>query len=122
MSSSHTARLQLLCQLRNQLKELRKSLACCPVRIYGASLLLVYEGSLSNTNTSADPVSCINHDSPLHSRSLPIQVRLIDFAHSSFVDPSEGPDQGALFGIDNMIRILGDIVDTHEIALDCASV
>ncbi|KAL2920189.1 hypothetical protein HK105_200256 [Polyrhizophydium stewartii] len=79
-----------VCQrLIGQLGRLRETLAASPVRLYGASALVVYEGM----RTAGAPRT---------------DVRLIDFVHSKFVDDADGPDTGALFGVDNLLGLVRD--------------
>nr|XP_015197903.1 PREDICTED: inositol hexakisphosphate kinase 3 isoform X1 [Lepisosteus oculatus] len=69
-------------------------------RFYSSSLLLIYEGV----------------ESP--SASPSVDVRMIDFAHTTFrgahhphTPAYDGPDQGYIFGLDNLIGILKEIRD-----------
>ncbi|KAJ3024221.1 hypothetical protein HKX48_004494 [Thoreauomyces humboldtii] len=62
------------------------------VRLYGASLLVVYD-----EDGAAD-------------------CRVIDFAHSHVVDVVEGPDAGALFGVRNLVAILEALIEESALA------
>ena len=85
----------LVARLQAILGELER---CERVRLYSSSLLFVYEGDPSVTDASR------------------CDVRLIDFAHSTMDatadddDCADGPDQGYLMGLRNLIRFLGAIV------------
>lgn len=65
-------------------------------RFYGTSLLIIHEGC---TNRSL--------------KRCPVDVRLIDFAHTicdySNTKSSMGPDKGLLFGLENIMRLLDDL-------------
>lgn len=75
-----------------RLKALANKLRTVNERYYGASVLIIYEGSNAWNEAVMEP----------H-----VDVRLIDFAHSH-VETDESDDlydTGALFGIENMIKI-----------------
>lgn len=65
-------------------------------KFYSSSLLLVYEGA------SKDLAPC-NAD-----------VRMIDFAHTQWLDTEAEPDKGYILGIENLIRILKQVVEESE--------
>ncbi|KRX90416.1 Inositol hexakisphosphate kinase 1, partial [Trichinella pseudospiralis] len=70
-------------------------------RFYSSSLLVIYEGH-----------ACANQDSF-------IDVRIIDFGHSTSVcfendPPHHGPDKGYLRGVDNLIDILGRLLENSS--------
>eukprot|EP00842_Homolaphlyctis_polyrhiza_P006518 jgi/Hompol1/6868/HPOL_004182-RA len=73
--------------IRSKLSELHALMQTLPVRIYGGSVLIIYEGDPSSDQ---DPR---------------IEVRLIDFANADFVDPEMGPDTGLLLGLANLIHL-----------------
>ncbi|EGF80710.1 hypothetical protein BATDEDRAFT_36919 [Batrachochytrium dendrobatidis JAM81] len=93
---------------RDLLVQLRSVLKSIPLRIYGASVLLVYEGDPSawNRAISQDSDCPVNSLSNLH----PVQVHLLDFSHSSFVDDGQGPDTEVLFALDNLICIINSML------------
>jgi len=63
-------------------------------RLYSTSLLFVWEGDEEYEKSLKD-------------------LRLIDFAHS-YLDQHEGQDEGALFGIRNLIALLEDLLQKLE--------
>lgn len=65
-------------------------------KFYSSSLLLVYEGA------SRDLAPC-NAD-----------VRMIDFAHTQWKDTETEPDLGYVLGIENLIRILKQVVAENK--------
>ncbi|KAE9548891.1 hypothetical protein FO519_007900 [Halicephalobus sp. NKZ332] len=79
-----------------KVKKMRETIAKIDgLRLYGASLLIVFEGDPGETNTKLD-------------------ARLIDFANATCDgingSPHAGCDSGTLFGIDNLIKLLSDLV------------
>uniref|UniRef100_F6ZUQ2 Kinase n=1 Tax=Ciona intestinalis TaxID=7719 RepID=F6ZUQ2_CIOIN len=82
-------------------------------RFYSCSVLLIYEGQLETEDESQ--TKCSNSSTPSSSPAdcpPSVDVRLIDFAHYCFHDHvvHPGPDGGFLFGIDNVIALLGDML------------
>ena len=82
-----TAVLNIINRFVTLLTSLSDAIKASPVRLYGASVLLVYNGNSASTSTNDQLIN----------------VFLLDFAHSSFVDNVF--DQGALFGVQNLIRL-----------------
>uniref|UniRef100_A0A8C4N2L5 Kinase n=1 Tax=Eptatretus burgeri TaxID=7764 RepID=A0A8C4N2L5_EPTBU len=108
-------------------------------RFYSSSLLVIYEGkerkavearrSLSEASTFQEncpqgkPHTLVAaaqmHQGNSISVSPKVDVRMIDFAHSTFEgfrdDKTihDGPDRGYLFGLENLIKLLEDI-QAHE--------
>ncbi|KAI8919435.1 hypothetical protein DFJ77DRAFT_278157 [Powellomyces hirtus] len=79
-----------------KLVTIRVALQQACVRLYGGSVLIVYQDEDSvNKTAMAD-------------------VRLIDFAHSHVAAESEGPDEGVLFGVNNLIRMIEDLIAEAE--------
>ncbi|KND01030.1 uncharacterized protein SPPG_04123 [Spizellomyces punctatus DAOM BR117] len=68
-----------LTALREKLTILLHRLETARVRLYGASILLIYEGS-------------------------DVDARIIDFAHSHVESEQAGPDEGAVFGVRNLLQ------------------
>ncbi|NXA72005.1 IP6K1 kinase, partial [Thryothorus ludovicianus] len=90
-------------------------------RFYSSSLLIIYDGQDSRKGTSVEqqadgsvPESLQEGASsePGPSALPKVDVRMIDFAHSTFKgfrdDPTvhDGPDMGYMFGLENLINIL----------------
>ncbi|KAJ1558222.1 hypothetical protein HK096_002885 [Nowakowskiella sp. JEL0078] len=73
-----------------KLTELIGVIRSCSVRLYSASLLIVYEGE------------------DLEEDDRPI-MKLIDFAHSHFEEEGAGSDEGAILGLNNLLEILQQI-------------
>ncbi|XP_002130401.2 inositol hexakisphosphate kinase 1 [Ciona intestinalis] len=80
-------------QKKHSPKRYRRTNSC-------SSLSKCFPGS--NSGTSSSPADC----------PPSVDVRLIDFAHYCFHDEvvHPGPDGGFLFGIDNVIALLGDML------------
>ncbi|CBX93972.1 hypothetical protein IAQ61_003845 [Plenodomus lingam] len=86
-------------------------------RMYGASILLVYEGNIeeyANTKQklrSAHPEDDEEEDED----NLPklAAVKMIDFAHATWV-PGQGPDENALRGMRSAIKILKELLDKTQ--------
>ncbi|XP_030077602.1 inositol hexakisphosphate kinase 3 [Microcaecilia unicolor] len=89
-------------------------------RFYSSSLLIVYDGQEQvDHKVTSDHQGCIQKNGCTASyivNSLPkVDVRMIDFAHTTYKDlrgnqtSYDGPDQGYIFGLDNLIQILQNI-------------
>ncbi|XP_030321323.1 inositol hexakisphosphate kinase 3 [Calypte anna] len=81
-------------------------------RFYSSSLLIIYEGQEQKENSA----SLDNHlHIPKPSYPSRVDVRMIDFAHTTFKGSKceqDGPDQGYIFGLENLIRILQNISES----------
>lgn len=100
LHNGHKLRLDALDAVLSKLKELRQVLLSLDTfRFYTSSLLLAYEGLEENGSAEGSPVD--------------VDVRMIDFAHSTFSDldkkKHEGPDSGYIFGLSNLISTLEQI-------------
>ncbi|XP_048874344.1 inositol hexakisphosphate kinase 1-like [Brienomyrus brachyistius] len=103
-------------------------------RFYSSSLLIIYEGREPRLRPSGQDGSAVHRPSepallpwiPAASSDLPpqppaafpppcVDVRMIDFAHTTFKgfrdDPTvyHGPDKGFVFGLESLIRVLEGI-------------
>jgi len=90
-----------------QIYELRDAAYNSHTRIYGSSLCIIYE-----TIEVAREVErrCQNPAEYVY----PFSVHLIDFAHSTFVDPSLGEDQSLMTGLNNIIVIIENYLKTFN--------
>jgi len=90
-----------------QIYELRDAVYNSHTRIYGSSLCIIYE-----TIEVAREVErrCQNPNEYVY----PFSVHLIDFAHSTFVDPSMGEDQSFMTGLNNIIVIIENYLKTFN--------
>jgi len=90
-----------------QIYELRDAAYNSHTRIYGSSLCIIYE-----TIEVAREVErrCQNPMEYVY----PFSVHLIDFAHSTFVDPSLGEDQSLMTGLNNIIVIIENYLKTFN--------
>jgi hypothetical protein len=90
-----------------QIYELRDAVYNSHTRIVGSSLCIIYE-----TIEVAREVErrCQNPNEYVY----PFSVRLIDFAHSTFVDPSLGEDQSFMTGLNNIIVIIENYLKTFN--------
>ncbi|KAI8806013.1 hypothetical protein BJ742DRAFT_855453 [Cladochytrium replicatum] len=76
-----------------QLEQIIESLEKTAARFYACSVLIIYEGEIT-LGDNASPV-----------------VRIIDFAHSHFLDENEsGPDEGAIKGLRSLCRLIREHV------------
>ncbi|KAJ3185157.1 hypothetical protein HDU87_002724 [Geranomyces variabilis] len=81
--------------LHAELHRVYDVLKSAAVRLWGASLLVVYEWADGAESGRVD-------------------VKIIDFAHSVVVDAEEGGDEGAVFGVGNLLTIVGDLLEGHN--------
>ncbi|KAI8586625.1 inositol polyphosphate multikinase [Geranomyces variabilis] len=81
--------------LHAELRRVYDVLKSAGVRLWGASLLVVYEWADGAESGRVD-------------------VKIIDFAHSVVVDAGEGGDEGALFGVGNLLTMVGDLLEGHS--------
>ena len=73
------------------------------------------DGEVSRSKAEMPPLKR-SHSSNRNQRSVKVDVRMIDFAHTTHSGFSgdrvrTGPDKGYLFGIKNLIRLLEEIRD-----------
>jgi len=88
-------------------------------RMYGASILLVYEGDLDEYNKTKDTLRShrpsLEEEDDDEEEDLPklAAVEMIDFAHASW-HPGDGPDENAIGGMRSTVKILKDLLDQTE--------
>ena len=112
--------LPILESLRDDVTEIRDTLANIHLRMVGASLLIVYEADTSKAREGVkfwlegegemdeeDEEDDDDDDDDEQSKKpgIPYSVKLIDFAHTCLV-PGEGPDEGVLLGLSTVLRLL----------------
>lgn len=95
-------------------------------RFYSSSLLIIYDGDVSSKTGGDDSgggvAASSSQDQQRRHQSLPpppphrnkVDIRMVDFAKSTnrYLDGSvvhEGPDLGYIFGLTNLITLLGEI-------------
>jgi hypothetical protein len=99
-----------------QLKALRKCVETMSVRCYGSSLLIVYDGEYAFETDVEDLDESINQmeectdEGEIMGGVARVTVKWIDFAHSHFEESDSGPDVGVLFGLDNLISMLDELL------------
>jgi inositol-hexakisphosphate kinase len=104
-----------------KLRELRTILeAAKGFRFFSSSILIAFDGALMAEEPSGDTAG--DHKSP-----EPIGLRMIDFAHSTFsgfFDDRQytGPDEGYLLGVDSLIRLLTEILESGNDAVQLSPV
>uniref|UniRef100_A0A7N6BQT5 Kinase n=1 Tax=Anabas testudineus TaxID=64144 RepID=A0A7N6BQT5_ANATE len=82
-------------------------------RFYSSSLLIIYEGK-----APAAKSDCYSFLPPPPQPPL-VDVRMIDFAHSTFkgfrgdTAVHDGPDRGYVFGLENLVQILESLRDDN---------
>ncbi|XP_056095956.1 inositol hexakisphosphate kinase 1 isoform X1 [Rhinichthys klamathensis goyatoka] len=102
--------LSKLCSLKSVLERQAS------YRFYSSSLLIIYEGK---DPECADPSeeSQASQDKP---RALSVDVRMIDFAHSTFKGfrddqtVHDGPDRGYVLGLESLVNILQQIREENQ--------
>lgn len=131
--------LPLLESLREDIAEIRAALADAPVRMVGASLLIVYEadwarareglrtleeltaradGEEEEDAEDEDDEQDDDDDDDSVAMTFPYAAKLIDFAHTRIVSGGD-TDTGVLLGLDNLLQLLdGRIAQVRGIAAD----
>ncbi|XP_069489620.1 inositol hexakisphosphate kinase 3 isoform X2 [Ambystoma mexicanum] len=87
-------------------------------RFYSSSLLIIYEGQEATEHMPASDKQPPGSQTHCPGSSFPnVDVRMIDFAHTTYKGSRnnrttyDGPDQGYIFGLQNLLQILQDV---HE--------
>ncbi|KAF1810357.1 SAICAR synthase-like protein [Eremomyces bilateralis CBS 781.70] len=101
--------------LEEDVKGIEAALMGMECRMYSASILFVYEGDVEGYEKAvkdyeANPPAQSDDDDDEEEDTFPrlTAVKLIDFAHASFV-PRQGPDENALQGVRSVGKILHDL-------------
>ncbi|XP_074833884.1 inositol hexakisphosphate kinase 3 isoform X2 [Carettochelys insculpta] len=105
----------IVSQLKVLLSVIQKQ---CSYRFYSSSLLIIYDGQEHTENKETldnHPQGCfqtINCTMPLGTGQPKVDVRMIDFAHTTYKGAKynhtvyDGPDPGYIFGLENLVKIL----------------
>uniref|UniRef100_A0A3Q2EDX2 Kinase n=1 Tax=Cyprinodon variegatus TaxID=28743 RepID=A0A3Q2EDX2_CYPVA len=86
-------------------------------RFYSSSLLIIYEGKVRPSDRC--PFAPPDCPSSAPQRPPLVDVRMIDFAHSTFkgfrgdTAVHDGPDRGYVFGLESLIQILESLRDEN---------
>ncbi|XP_061428910.1 inositol hexakisphosphate kinase 1-like [Lethenteron reissneri] len=125
-------RTELLAPVTRRLRALQSVLESrSSFRFYSSSLLVIYDGTephawaataAMTAPDSAVPSPSSSSDAAAAATTPPpqVDVRMIDFAHttcSGFREDTtvhDGPDQGYIFGLQNLIRILEEIGNANS--------
>lgn len=86
----------------SRIKELREALSTQNLELRSASVLVVYEGDLAKLQHKVENQSEDN---------VPVDVRLIDFAHTKTTNE---PDTNVLEGLDELVRCLSEGLNKHS--------
>jgi 1D-myo-inositol-tetrakisphosphate 5-kinase/inositol-polyphosphate multikinase len=92
-------------------------------KMYGASILLVYEGDLDEYNKTKDTLRShrpsLDEEEDDEEEDLPklATAKMIDFAHATW-HPGNGPDENAIRGMRSTVKILKDLLDQTEKELE----
>lgn len=110
----------IILQLKALLSVIRKQSS---YRFYSSSLLIIYDGLEHKENIAPldnhlqghfQKTNCTTTHGTNHAR---VDVRMIDFAHTTFKGSKcnhttyDGPDHGYIFGLENLIKILQNILE-----------
>ncbi|XP_004673444.1 PREDICTED: inositol hexakisphosphate kinase 3 [Condylura cristata] len=112
-------RTELLGPIQHQLRALLSVIKSqSSYRFYSSSLLIIYDGQELPASTSGGPLPQeALHPAPGSSPGelAKVDIRMIDFAHTTYKGSwnehttHDGPDPGYIFGLENLIQILGAI-------------
>lgn len=105
--------LKFISLVLKQVVALQQVIEQCPVRIYGCSLCLIFDSLTLPADHSHDHVHDHDHDHDHDTTSPHFSIHLIDFAHSTCVDPELGVDTCLMTGINTLIRILQEFLNRH---------
>ncbi|KAJ2722041.1 hypothetical protein GGI07_003575 [Coemansia sp. Benny D115] len=90
-------------QMIAEIQDYRAVVSAAETRMYGSSLLLVYDASAAKYAKFVE-------DTQATDGAALFDVKAIDFAHSTWT-PGQGPDEQYLFGLDSLVRLLREVRD-----------
>jgi 1D-myo-inositol-tetrakisphosphate 5-kinase/inositol-polyphosphate multikinase len=109
---------EVLAYFLGEVKDIQEVFESKESRMYGASILLVYEGDVeeyANTKQrlrSAHPEDEDDEDEDEYVPKL-AEVKMIDFAHATWT-PGQGQDENALRGMRSTVKILKNLLDKAQ--------
>ncbi|KEF55545.1 uncharacterized protein A1O9_08295 [Exophiala aquamarina CBS 119918] len=110
-------------RILRELESIQYALENEEIRMYSASILLVYEGDdealqaglkfeeeVDGQEQEEQEEEADDDEDDDEITQKVLEARLIDFAHASWT-PGQGPDENALRGIRNVVKIMKDLLD-----------
>ncbi|KAF2129545.1 SAICAR synthase-like protein [Dothidotthia symphoricarpi CBS 119687] len=112
---------EVLSYFLGEVKDIQKVFESKESRMYGASILLVYEGDLDEYNKTRTTLASMSSkqddegDDEDEDENLPklAAVKMIDFAHATW-HPGQGPDENAIRGMRSTVKILDKFLNDLE--------
>lgn len=107
--------LEEICEKIQRLKSSLLNLDC--YRLYGSSVVIIYEGVKTREEEKGD----CNQDNMRQDDdviSVRCDLRVVDFAHCIFSEEdiaNAEPDDGFIFGLTNILRLLSDFKSEYEV-------
>jgi 1D-myo-inositol-tetrakisphosphate 5-kinase/inositol-polyphosphate multikinase len=105
---------EVLAFFLGEVKDIQEVFESKESRMYGASILLVYEGDVdeyANTKQKLRSAHLEDEDDEAEEAVLKLaEVKMIDFAHATWT-PGQGPDENALQGMRSTAKILKELLD-----------
>jgi 1D-myo-inositol-tetrakisphosphate 5-kinase/inositol-polyphosphate multikinase len=111
---------EVLAFFLGEIKDITEVFERSESRMYGASILLVYEGDVDEyAKTKQKLRSAHPEDEDEDDENVPklADVKMIDFAHATW-QPGNGPDENALRGMRASVKILKTLLDQTEKEFD----
>ena len=113
MSDGDRLRIEIVESLLQKITKLIEAVSKTPMRFYGSSLLVIYDGHTSKVASSSSS-SAENTKPGVRDIVDSLQVKLIDFAQFMEAKEDSGPDTGLLFGLRSLHRIYSDILKQEK--------